>query len=96
MHHIPRKTLPLKRNDLTMTHAVHTVIIRQAHTLTNAAKDLFEMLQGLGDGECFVLDRQAQCVHIFEIEEALRLDAGEFIIIQNPCGTGVVGESLGE
>lgn len=88
--------ISLKRRKLSINVAGHKVVIKRAHSLTEAAKDLFEMAQGLGDNECLVFDRQAECVCVFKVEEALLLDAGKYLIIQNACGTGMAGKSLGE
>lgn len=92
----PLRILPLEGADLTVKMPGHTVHVKCAHGLTYAAKHLFEMAQGLGDDQCLVLDRQAQRVGVFEIKQALLLDAGEFLVIQNARGTGVCGQVFGE
>jgi hypothetical protein len=67
---------------------VHTVHISCAHPLANAAKDIFEMAEGLGEGLCLVLDRQARGLCVAQLEQARLLDAQEFIVIERARGLG--------
>ena len=94
----PLRTIELKRRDFSVRYGKdgHVVKIACAHPLTDAAQDVFKMAQGLADGECLVFDRQAKSLGVFELEQALRLDASEFIIIHRPSGSGVGNSFTGE
>lgn len=94
----PLRTIELKGNALAVRYGKDGPVVNVAfaHALTNAAEYLFEMAQGLIEGECLVLDRQARSLSVFHLQHALSLDASEFIIIHRPTGTSVSHHFTGE
>lgn len=95
----PQPLLTLSLDDplpLDMSVGAATLRVKLRNPLADTVENLLQLAQRLTERECLVLEREPLGLHVFELEQALRLEGGERFIIQRAGLPGMRHQRPGE